>query len=878
VSDGDNALTPQGVKAAPNAFPGELPVGYNVVTVGKDATSFVMTGLVPGTTYYAVVAAVNAFGASDRVCGPAGSGSCSYDSSGLPSLRVTPPKQVPGTPAQVTVASHSGDSAAVSSLDVKYSAPTSDGGSPVLKYRVELDTTVDFTSPIATEIACPAASLHSVFTVSTYSSAAKGPLVAQYNNGVPAGLPGGRGKFGLTLTYKGASYKIDNIPYDAVPMMADEAGVSFIVPDLNVQSTSGSTIALFGVKAAAVQSYIFPGDRLFFTLTTGGTVQTYANQVFEVQSVSSNSITFFTPLNFLASAFPVSASNPIVINRYYGGRGQYASKLTTHFSRILINTWCYGSDVHCDTASSGLVGPIGADLVPDSGSVQGRILSQLPPGVLTKGVEVSRVGPDTNNGYTWRVTFLDDSPTNDPNNNFKLECLSSGANISPNSFVVSTSGETARCGGSGLGISVVKAQEGNTNLPCEGSFNVPGTVGQTRALVQGTPYFARVFSYNEMGFSLPQLAVGPTGSPQAAKPMVVPGPPTAVSMTVSGPTALQVFFSPPADDGGDAVIGYQVEYSTTPEFSASTTHSKTAQVSGGQQVKTLSNLVQGTFYYVRVSAANGLGYGLTTPASPNAPSPGNTAALNPRTTPDGPTNVLLRVTSQSMITVSWAAPMSNGGDPVQSYIVSWDVTPNIGSGASAGQKGAVTLSAAAYSSYTITQLTVNVQYYVSVTAVNTQGAGAATLSSPSSAAPSLQVPGRPQTIIVAPGAAIGSITVSWQVPLTPWFGVPCSGTLANPNPCPVPVGGSAPESTGGAAVSEYLVEYNEQTDFSGLDGGSLTTGALTTWTLTGLTPGRTFYIRVLARNSQGSGPFCSYPDAGCISTSTSSQLRAIATG
>ena len=113
---------------------------------------------------------------------------------------------------------------------------------------------------------------------------------------------------------------------------------------------------------------------------------------------------------------------------------------------------------------------------------------------------------------------------------------------------------------------------------------------------------------------------------------------------------------------------------------------------------------------------------------------------------------------------------------------------------------------------------------------------------------------------------------------TPWFGVPCSGTLANPNPCPVPVGGSAPESTGGAAVSEYLVEYNEQTDFSGLDGGSLTTGALTTWTLTGLTPGRTFYIRVLARNSQGSGPFCSYPDAGCISTSTSSQLRAIATG
>ena len=60
------------------------------------------------------------------------------------------------------------------------------------------------------------------------------------------------------------------------------------------------------------------------------------------------------------------------------------------------------------------------------------------------------------------------------------------------------------------------------------------------------------------------------------------------------------------------------------------------------------------------------------------------------------------------------------------------------------------------------------------------------------------------------------------------------------------------------------LEGNKQlADFTGYDSGEFTTTA-TSYTLTGLTAGRTYYMRVLARNAQGSGSYCAYTDADCI--------------
>jgi hypothetical protein len=63
VYDGDNSLSSAGFKASA-AVPGEYAVGYNSRTVSADTFTYTITGLVPGSRYYASVSAINAYGIS----------------------------------------------------------------------------------------------------------------------------------------------------------------------------------------------------------------------------------------------------------------------------------------------------------------------------------------------------------------------------------------------------------------------------------------------------------------------------------------------------------------------------------------------------------------------------------------------------------------------------------------------------------------------------------------------------------------------------------------------------------------------------------------------------------------------------------------------
>jgi len=472
---------------------------------------------------------------------------------------------------------------------------------------------------------------------------------------------------------------------------------------------------------------------------------------------------------------------------------------------------------------------------------------ELIPDLLSVGVEVDRDGPTATNGFTWRVTFLDQS---------KAGGLNFGLAANTNNLVIKNFLGVTQAA-VGAPVVVTKLMDGTEyTSSCVGTHEVPAS----GALVTGQYYYARVFAKNDVGFSRPQVA------PTSEKPQVAPGTPTAVTLDVISDTRLGVTFNPPGSDGGGVITSYKIEYSTSASFSPSTVEYFTYLDGGSPFQKSLVSLTPGTFYFVRVSAGNSQGYGPTTASTPSS--------LNPHQSPDGPSDVNLRVTSGSMLTVSFNQPLSNGGDAVKTYRVEWDTVPGFNSQSTSPHKGFVDVSAATAKSYTIQYLTTNQRYYVKVTAANSAGLGNPTLASPISAVPILSPPGRPHTLAAITGASQGSIDLTWQYPRVPWHTIPCGGSLTSGvQNCPTEVGGALASSTGGSAIIEYEIEYSESAAFDGFDFGSFTTTA-TSFTLTSLTPGRTYYMRVLARNAQGSGSYCAFTDANCVVGTTA--VKAVA--
>jgi len=455
---------------------------------------------------------------------------------------------------------------------------------------------------------------------------------------------------------------------------------------------------------------------------------------------------------------------------------------------------------------------------------------QMISNALSIGVGVDRDPANANGGVTWRVTFLDDSPSI-ASQNFDL--VLKDTNVYSSSNLVTPA--------------ITKLKDGVLYSSCVGTFVVPFD----RALSPGQYYYSRVFAINDVGFSLPMV------SPTPQKPMVIPGAPTSATLAVISTSELIVSFNPPSDDGGDAITKYMIEYSVNSDFSSSTSVFFDNTNGGAPFQKVISGLVKGTFYFVRVSAYNSQGYSRPTITTPSS--------MNPYSKSQGPTNVEVRSTSNSMITVSFNLPIDNGGDAITKYRVEWDVSINFNSLMSAPHKGQVDVDALKSTSYTIVNLAEGQEYYVRVFAYNNAGYGLPTLANPGAVTPQLQVPGKPHTLIVSTGPVQGQIGVSWRYPKVPWHGIPCSGLISAPDDCPTNVGGDLTISTGGAPILEYVVTYNEKMDFTGLDGGEATTSS-TTFVLSNLVPSRTYYIRILARNMKGPGQYCSSTQPSCLST------------
>ena len=185
-------------------------------------------------------------------------------------------------------------------------------------------------------------------------------------------------------------------------------------------------------------------------------------------------------------------------------------------------------------------------------------------------------------------------------------------------------------------------------------------------------------------------------------------------------------------------------------------------------------------------------------------------AFGAPTTPSAPT-IGTGTPGNESATVSFTAPVSDGGSPITSFTVTASDLTNPANGRQvvSGSNSPLTVSGLIGDSYTFT-----------VTATNAAGTGPA--SSPSNAVTPVTPPAAPTIGTATPGNE--SATVSF----------------------------TAPVSDGGSPITGFAVDASDLTNAA--RGGQMAGGSVSPLTVSGLTDGDSYTFTVVAINAPGNGP------------------------
>lgn len=206
-------------------------------------------------------------------------------------------------------------------------------------------------------------------------------------------------------------------------------------------------------------------------------------------------------------------------------------------------------------------------------------------------------------------------------------------------------------------------------------------------LSDGTSYTFTMTATNSVG-------TGPASAVSSAiTPATVPGVPTAITPT-KGNAQVSVAFTAPASTGGSAITGYTVLCSNG------------TTATGASSPIVVTGLTNGVSYTFQVKATNVVGDG---------PYSDSSAAAIPSTVPGAPINLVAALATDTSASISFDAPVSNGGSAITSYTVT--SSPN-----------SLTANGSA-SPLTITGLTPGITYTFTATATNANGTGAVSVAS-----------------------------------------------------------------------------------------------------------------------------------------------------
>jgi hypothetical protein len=231
------------------------------------------------------------------------------------------------------------------------------------------------------------------------------------------------------------------------------------------------------------------------------------------------------------------------------------------------------------------------------------------------------------------------------------------------------------------------------------STAVATTSAVVAGLTNGTAYIFRVTATNAIG-------TGGFGSSALITPRTVPG---MVGRVVASPGANEVAlsWSPPVDNGGAAITGFAVEYSSDNGRTWTSSHS--SSVVGG-----LSN---GVSYIFRVAALNAAGRGAFSLSS---------NAVIPRATPGAPSKPSASARALAA-DLYWAAPASAGGSRITGYMIQFSRD----NGRTWATATSVTQATPTTTSAKVGGILSGTPYIFRVAAINSAGVGAfSTVSAP----------------------------------------------------------------------------------------------------------------------------------------------------
>jgi titin len=359
-------------------------------------------------------------------------------------------------------------------------------------------------------------------------------------------------------------------------------------------------------------------------------------------------------------------------------------------------------------------------------------------------------------------------------------------------------------------------------------YTVLTTIGTTTSythtgLTTGSQYSYRAFAINSAGTSV-------ASNVATAKPGHTLVPTNLIADDIS-PTSILLTWTAPSQTFGGTISGYII----SKRFSADV-YDPIGETTGQQTSYTVTGLQTGQAYTFVVKARYNIGTSSDNSSPASATPTASSSPPSKFTVPNAPTGLVATASSPIQIDLVWNAPTNDGGSPITGYKI--DVKTGTGEYVTLKDNTGSTSR-----TYSHPDRITGTTYTYKVYAINS--VGTSTSSNEASATPTASSippvsdtkPGQP-TSLVATAISQNQIDLSWKAPT---------------NDGGKPITGYKIESSEGGGGAYQLLSQNAATS--------------TTYSHKGLKPGTSYYYRVYAINSIGTG---SFED---ISTTTKAQEK-----